>query len=127
MAESEFTVVRAVGFVLAVAIAVSLQRLTPHARLQGSWRTNSGLWAINAVVLWVVCGACAYTVARWANAAGVGVLTLMPMPRAVAIIASVVVLDMVSYGWHRANHQLRWLWRFHQVHHAGTTRSRCRS
>jgi len=121
MSESDFTVVRAVGFLLAVAIAVSLQRLTPHARLQGSWRTNLGLWAINAVVLGVVCGACAYTVARWAGAAGVGVLTLVPVPRAVAIIASVVVLDVVSYGWHRANHQLRWLWRFHRVHHSDTT------
>lgn len=121
MTESGFTVVRSVGFLLAVAIAVSLQRITPQARLQGSWRTNLGLWVINAVVLGVVCGACAYTVARWARAAGVGVLTLVPMPRAVAIIASVVLLDVVSYGWHRANHQLRWLWQFHQVHHSDTT------
>lgn len=121
MTESGFTVVRSVGFLLAVAIAVSLQRITPQARLQGSWRTNLGLWVINAVVLGVVCGACAYAVARWASAAGVGVLTLVPMPRAVAIIASVVLLDVVSYGWHRANHQLRWLWQFHQVHHSDTT------
>jgi sterol desaturase/sphingolipid hydroxylase (fatty acid hydroxylase superfamily) len=121
MTESDFTVVRSLGFLLAVAIAVSLQRIAPHARLQGSWWTNLGLWAINAVVLGVVCGACAYTVARWASAAGVGVLALVPMPRAVAIIASVVVLDVVSYGWHRANHQLRWLWQFHQVHHSDAT------
>lgn len=121
MTENEFSVVRAAGFLLAAAIAVSLQRITPHARLQGSWRTNLGLWVINGVVLGVVCGACAYTVARWASAAGVGVLTLVPMPRAVACIASVVVLDAVSYGWHRANHQLRWLWQFHQVHHSDTT------
>lgn len=121
MTESEFNVVRAVGFVLAVAIAVSLQRITPHARLHGSWRTNLGLWAINAGVLGVVCGACAYTVAGWASAARVGVLNLVPMPHAVAIIASIVGLDVVSYGWHRANHQLRWLWRFHQVHHSDAT------
>jgi sterol desaturase/sphingolipid hydroxylase (fatty acid hydroxylase superfamily) len=121
MTESEFTVVRSVGFLLAVAIAASLQRITPHARLHGSWRTNLALWTINAIVLGVVCGACVYTVARWASAAGVGALSLVPMPRAVAIMASVVVLDMVSYGWHRANHQLRWLWRFHQVHHSDTT------
>ena len=121
MTESEFTVIRSVGFVLAVAIAVSLQRTTPHARLHGSWRINLGLWAINAVVLGVVCGACAYTVARWASAAGVGVLALVPIPRAVAIIASVVALDVVSYAWHRANHRLRWLWQLHQVHHSDAT------
>jgi sterol desaturase/sphingolipid hydroxylase (fatty acid hydroxylase superfamily) len=121
MTESDFAVARSLGFLLAVAIAVSLQRITPHGRLRGSWRTNLGLWAINALVLGVVCGACAYTVARWASAAGVGVLTLVPMPRAVTIVASVVVLDVVSYGWHRANHQLRWLWQFHQVHHSDTS------
>jgi sterol desaturase/sphingolipid hydroxylase (fatty acid hydroxylase superfamily) len=27
-------------------------------------------------------------------------------------------LDAVSYLWHRANHQVPLLWRFHQVHHA---------
>jgi sterol desaturase/sphingolipid hydroxylase (fatty acid hydroxylase superfamily) len=121
MSESDFTVMRTVGFLLAVALALSLQRLTPHARLHGSWRTNFGLWAIDVVVLGVVCGTCAYTAARWASAAGLGVLTLVRVPRPVAIIASVVVLDMVSYAWHRANHQLRWLWRFHQVHHSDTT------
>jgi sterol desaturase/sphingolipid hydroxylase (fatty acid hydroxylase superfamily) len=121
MSESDFNLLRLAGFILAVAIAVSLQRIAPHARLQGSWRTNLGLWAINVVVLGAVCGACGYTVARWASTAGVGVLALVPMPRAVAIIASVVALDVVSYGWHRANHQLRWLWRFHQVHHSDTT------
>jgi len=121
MTESDFNMLRSAGFLLAVAIAGSLQRIAPHARLQGSWRTNLGLWAINAGVLGAVCGACAYTVAHWASDAGVGVLTLVPLPRAVAIVASVVVLDAVSYGWHRANHQLRWLWQFHQVHHSDTT------
>jgi sterol desaturase/sphingolipid hydroxylase (fatty acid hydroxylase superfamily) len=28
------------------------------------------------------------------------------------------VLDIVSYGWHRANHRVAFLWRFHQVHHS---------
>jgi sterol desaturase/sphingolipid hydroxylase (fatty acid hydroxylase superfamily) len=28
-----------------------------------------------------------------------------------------VALDLVSYLWHRANHGVAWLWRFHRVHH----------
>jgi len=121
MTEGSFTVARSVGFVLAVAIAVGLQRMAPHARLRGSWRTNLGLWAINAAVLGVVCGACGYAVASWASATRLGVLRLVPLPQAGAILASVVLLDVVSYAWHRANHQLRWLWQFHQVHHSDTT------
>ena len=28
-----------------------------------------------------------------------------------------LVLDLWVYGWHRANHRIAFLWRFHQVHH----------
>jgi sterol desaturase/sphingolipid hydroxylase (fatty acid hydroxylase superfamily) len=36
------------------------------------------------------------------------------------IILSVVVLDFFDYIWHRANHRVRFLWRFHKAHHADT-------
>ncbi|MDA0821656.1 MAG: sterol desaturase family protein [Proteobacteria bacterium] len=36
------------------------------------------------------------------------------------ILLSLVVLDFFDYLWHRANHRVRWLWRFHKAHHADT-------
>ncbi len=36
------------------------------------------------------------------------------------ILLSVVVLDLFDYIWHRANHRVRFLWRFHKAHHADT-------
>ena len=36
------------------------------------------------------------------------------------IILSVVVLDFFDYIWHRANHRVRLLWRFHKAHHGDT-------
>lgn len=36
------------------------------------------------------------------------------------IIASVVVLDLFDYFWHRFNHRVRFLWRFHKAHHSDT-------
>jgi sterol desaturase/sphingolipid hydroxylase (fatty acid hydroxylase superfamily) len=36
----------------------------------------------------------------------------------VAIPVSVLGMDLVSYFWHRANHRLPFLWRFHQAHHS---------
>jgi sterol desaturase/sphingolipid hydroxylase (fatty acid hydroxylase superfamily) len=121
VSEHAFNVVRSVGFLLAVVIAFALQRLAPHARLKGSWRTNLGLWLINLLVLSTVCGACAYTVARWARAAEIGLLAVVPLPLWASVLVCVPVLDFVSYLWHRANHQVRMLWRFHQVHHSDTT------
>ena len=37
------------------------------------------------------------------------------------IPAAIVTLDLVSYCWHRANHRIPILWRFHQVHHSDPT------
>jgi len=121
MTEGQFQVLRGLGFIAALGLAVLLQRLTPHARLRGSWRVNGALWLVNLVVLGTVCGACACTVARWAANSHVGLLNTTPVSPWVAILASVVALDLVSYGWHRANHVIPPLWRFHQVHHSDPT------
>jgi sterol desaturase/sphingolipid hydroxylase (fatty acid hydroxylase superfamily) len=120
MTEAEFQLVKSVGFVAAMAVALGLQRLRPHAESRGSWRSNGGLWAVNAVVLGLVCAGCACTVSRWAAAGGVGLLNQGSVPMWIAIPVAIVGLDLVSYGWHRANHTFSWLWRFHQVHHSDT-------
>jgi len=79
---------------------------------------NAELWLLNAVLLSVVCGTCACTVARWAAARGIGFLNDVATPRWVGTLLTIVVLDFVSYCWHRANHRIAFLWRFHQVHHS---------
>lgn len=33
------------------------------------------------------------------------------------IVMDLLILDVFLYWWHRANHELPFLWRFHQVHH----------
>lgn len=38
----------------------------------------------------------------------------------VEIVAALVVLDLFDYFWHRANHRVTFLWRFHKAHHADT-------
>ena len=35
-------------------------------------------------------------------------------------IISIIVLDAFDYFWHRANHRITFLWRFHKAHHADT-------
>lgn len=82
---------------------------------------NGGLWLVNLVVIGAVCGACACTVARWAADSGFGMLNALAAPRALGILTTIVILDLVSYCWHRANHRFPLLWRFHQVHHSDPT------
>lgn len=121
MTETEFQLVKSAGFVLALSLAVGLQRWRPFAAPQGSWRVNAGLWATNALVMGVFCGACACTVSRWAQEAGIGLQNVAPAPYAASALLSVLALDLVSYAWHRWNHAVPALWRFHQAHHSDPT------
>jgi len=54
--------------------------------------------------------------ARWVDqAAGDGWFAVM-----LAGIVGFVLFDLWMYVWHRANHEIAFLWRFHQVHHTDT-------
>jgi sterol desaturase/sphingolipid hydroxylase (fatty acid hydroxylase superfamily) len=116
--ETKLQALRAAGFIAAALFALVVQRLAPHARVRGSWRVNGGLWLVDAVVVGAVCGACAFTAAAWAARSGFGVLNKAAMSPWTAVPVTVAVLDLVSYGWHRANHRVPFLWRLHQVHHS---------
>ena len=118
MSETEFQVVKSVGFVSALLIAIALQRISPHAKLRGSWRTNGSLWLTNAVVIGLVCTGCACAVSRWAAQGGIGLFNNWTGPGWLELVVSVMAIDLVAYLWHRANHRVGLLWRFHQVHHS---------
>ncbi|HJQ85370.1 MAG TPA: sterol desaturase family protein [Candidatus Binatia bacterium] len=121
MTESELQVVRAAGFLAAAVAALVLQRLVPHGGLRGSWRVNGALWVVDALVVGLVCGACACAAARSAERAGIGLLHLGAVDGVAAVLVTVLALDLTSYWWHRANHRVPLLWRFHQVHHSDRT------
>jgi sterol desaturase/sphingolipid hydroxylase (fatty acid hydroxylase superfamily) len=118
MSELEFQLVRGVGFAAALATAVLLQRLSPHARHSGSWRVNGSFWLIDALIIAALCGACACTAARWAATREIGIFHSVAVPGWLAVVMTIGALDFVSYAWHRANHVIPLLWRFHQVHHS---------
>jgi len=115
--ETTYQLVRALGLAATIAACLALERRRPHTRLRPAWRTNLGLWAIDIVVMATVCGACGWLVASWAASHSLGLLAWAGAEIWLAVAISVLALDAVSYAWHRANHRLRLLWRFHQVHH----------
>jgi sterol desaturase/sphingolipid hydroxylase (fatty acid hydroxylase superfamily) len=109
---------RIAGFAAAAGLALGLQQLHPHDRRYRARLVNLALWVLNGVVMSVACGACACTVARWAETARAGLLNTISLPAWAGILITVLGLDGVSYAWHRANHRIPFLWRFHQVHHS---------
>ncbi len=91
------------------------ERLVPAADRVGGWPRvvrNAGLWAINiALSLTIV-----VPVSYWATDTA---LDWRPdwYTGWLPIVVDVVILDFLIYWWHRANHVVPVLWRFHQVHH----------
>ncbi len=46
-----------------------------------------------------------------------GMLGALHLPPPIAAVLAFLLLDLSFYWWHRLNHRLPWLWRFHNVHH----------
>jgi sterol desaturase/sphingolipid hydroxylase (fatty acid hydroxylase superfamily) len=56
-------------------------------------------------------------VQRLAARRRLGLLRLLPLPRALRVILGFLLLDYTLYVWHWLNHRTPALWRFHAVHH----------
>jgi len=56
-------------------------------------------------------------VAEWAIRHRVGLLNQIALPPPFDTIVAIVLLDYTLWWWHRANHQVPFLWRFHLPHH----------
>ena len=57
-------------------------------------------------------------VMQWSATQQVGVLQWVPLPTAARALVAVLLLDLWTYAWHRLNHVVPFLWRFHRVHHS---------
>jgi sterol desaturase/sphingolipid hydroxylase (fatty acid hydroxylase superfamily) len=87
----------------------------PRPEIGGTWQRlarNAGLWLANSALspivvvplsLWAAGHALAWRPLWWS---GFGGLAL-----------DLVLLDLWIYWWHRANHEIPLLWRFHAMHH----------
>jgi sterol desaturase/sphingolipid hydroxylase (fatty acid hydroxylase superfamily) len=56
-------------------------------------------------------------VQRLARRKNLGLLRQLPLPPALRIALGFLLLDYTLYLWHRLNHHVPFLWRFHAVHH----------
>jgi sterol desaturase/sphingolipid hydroxylase (fatty acid hydroxylase superfamily) len=108
-----------VGLAVAVCFAAEHRRpLRARVRpLRERLATNVPLVAIAALILRLAMVPAALGVATAAERAGWGLLRWVPVPAAAAGVAGFLLLDWSIYVWHRLNHRVPWLWRFHLVHH----------
>lgn len=106
---------KGLAVLLVLAMFLTLDRIVPAARVIGGiWRVlkNLSFAAINAVLSWAIVVPVSALAAShalgwrpewWSGGTG--------------LVLDLLILDCWIYWWHRANHELQFLWRFHEVHH----------
>ena len=73
---------------------------------------------INLVILAAVFGGITVSIAEYAGRQRAGLLYSLPVSTTVRAILAFLILDAWTYWWHRANHRVPFLWRFHRMHHS---------
>ena len=86
-------------------------------RLRHGFR-NVAIALLNTTVLAFTFGALTAIVADWTEEHGIGLLNLVALPFSVRMAGAIILLDGWMYVWHRANHLVPFLWRFHRMHHS---------
>jgi sterol desaturase/sphingolipid hydroxylase (fatty acid hydroxylase superfamily) len=121
LAES-FHVYKGAGVLTSLLLIAGAQLLVPNRLSLGAvmrnWQVNAPLAVIDTAALTLLCGACVCTWAVTVRANGIGLFEAAALPYWSQVPTTVVVLDLVAYLWHRANHRWALLWRFHAVHHS---------
>jgi sterol desaturase/sphingolipid hydroxylase (fatty acid hydroxylase superfamily) len=78
---------------------------------------NLAVAILNTVLVGLLFGAAYAAVAGWTEDSQAGLLNNLGLPWPARLALGLVLLDGWMYLWHRANHAIPFLWRFHRMHH----------
>ncbi len=81
---------------------------------------HASLSAFNTVLLRFPAYIPLIALLNYTNTHRIGLTHTLKLSPAANIIATVILFDMFDYWWHRFNHRIPILWRFHKVHHVDT-------
>jgi sterol desaturase/sphingolipid hydroxylase (fatty acid hydroxylase superfamily) len=85
---------------------------------QSRWANNLGLTALNTVLLRLIFPLTAAGMAAFCAAHGWGIFNQVHAPTWLALVVSLVLMDLAIWLQHWIFHAFPVLWRLHRVHHA---------
>lgn len=120
MSEQEHIKLAILGFVYLTLF--TLEIYLPYFRNRrhhfGHSIRNLALAIINATLTTIFLLFIIKQVFTWTSSHNLGLLYLVDMPVILTFLIAILLIDCWQYIWHRANHVIPILWRFHQVHHS---------
>jgi len=78
---------------------------------------NASLSVISFSVVFLLVSPASNNAISWSSENNFGILNLITLPTVIEGIIAFLLMDLAFYYWHRANHKVPVLWRFHNVHH----------
>ncbi|HYS54354.1 MAG TPA: sterol desaturase family protein [Thermoanaerobaculia bacterium] len=96
--------------------AIAPLRRTLEPKLRHVIR-NLTVGGVSLAILTLIQAPILVPVAAWATRHRIGLLTRIALPAPLDTIAAIILLDYTLWWWHRASHQVPFLWRFHLPHH----------
>lgn len=82
------------------------------------WMTNLPLSVINGLIYYFIYFSVITEIMIKAKSQQLGLLNSVAMPDWLKIVFGILILDFTLYVWHRLNHVVPILWRFHRIHHS---------
>lgn len=120
-AEGGFKTLSTVLFVAAFAVLLAAENIRPlRARKKprpGRYFTNAVLTALAVMAGAMVVRPVGFGLAHLSEAKAFGVLNWLALPGWAKFASGFLLMDLTFYYWHRFNHTVHFLWRFHSVHH----------
>jgi sterol desaturase/sphingolipid hydroxylase (fatty acid hydroxylase superfamily) len=119
MSEPQIRLAVFIGLFVALA---ALEWLAPRRELKPvktrRWVTNWAIVVVDSVAVRLVFKAAAVGGALWAAENGVGLFNIVAAPLWIAVLVSIVALDLAIWASHLASHKIPVLWRLHRMHHS---------
>ncbi|MEH6547306.1 MAG: sterol desaturase family protein [Sneathiella sp.] len=108
-----------IGTLVAVGLWETLApKRPPSVSKIWRWTNNFGIAFFNTFLLRILFPILAVSLAVIAKENGWGLLNMIHLPEAIAIVIAVILQDFVIYWQHVIFHRFPILWRLHKMHHA---------
>lgn len=112
-------------FLVAITVAgLAIERFAPWRR--GPWdfarlMRNTAMNFYGMIILAAIPVLSGFVVAGYAREHNIGLFNLIDTPLWLAMVATIIVIDLAGFLQHRALHQWYFLWRAHRTHHLDKT------
>lgn len=107
----------AIGYVVIIIAEMAAPLRDRKKSLVSRLPTNAGLTLLAFITGAFIVRPVALWASLWSSKNSIGLLHTVHLPGWLNFIAAFMLMDLTFYYWHRINHTVHLLWRFHSVHH----------